>query len=88
MKFLRIFCQRRKMQYFANLNEKNITDNRNFWQTVKPFLSSGKKFKRKYLLKLKDKESLDGFQREIRKLKPFEYPCRICRTIVPNLDFI
>ena len=54
------------MQYFANLNEKNITDNRNFWQTVKPFFSSGKKLKRKYLLKLKDKESLDGFQREIR----------------------
>ena len=78
MKFLRIFCQRRKMQYFANLNEKNITDNRNFWQTVKPFI----------LLKLKDKESLDGFKREIRKLKPFEYPCRICRTVVPNLDFI
>ena len=78
MKFLRIFSQRRKMQHFANLNEKNITDNRNFWQTVKPFI----------LLKLKDKESLDGFKREIRKLKPFEYPCRICRTVVPNLDFI
>ena len=46
MKFLRIFSQRRKMQHFANLNEKNITDNRNFWQTVKPFISSGKKFKR------------------------------------------
>ena len=66
MKFLRIFSQRRKMQHFANLNEKNITDNRNFWQTVKPFFSSGKKLKRKYLLKLKDKEPLDGFQREIR----------------------
>ena len=28
-----------KREYFANLNEKNITDNRKFWQTVKPFLS-------------------------------------------------
>ena len=27
-----------KWEYFANLNEKNITDNRKFWQTVKPFL--------------------------------------------------
>ena len=26
-----------KWEYFANLNEKNITDNRKFWQTVKPF---------------------------------------------------
>ena len=26
-------------EYFANLNEKNITDNRNFWRTVKPSLS-------------------------------------------------
>ena len=28
--------------YFANLNKKNITDNKRFWKTVKPFLS--KKF--------------------------------------------
>ena len=28
-----------KREYFANLNEKNITDNRKFWQTVNPFLS-------------------------------------------------
>ena len=34
------------MQYFANLNENNIIDNRKFWQTVKPFLS-GKKIKGK-----------------------------------------
>ena len=27
-----------KREYFINLNEKNITDNRKFWQTVKPFL--------------------------------------------------
>ena len=27
----------RKRKYFANLNEKNITDNKKFWQAVKPF---------------------------------------------------
>ena len=27
-----------KREYFSNLNENNITDNRRFWQTVKPFL--------------------------------------------------
>ena len=28
-----------KKKYFANLNEKVITDNKNYWQTIKPFLS-------------------------------------------------
>ena len=36
----------------------------------------------------KDKESLDGFKREIKNWKPAECPCRICRTFVPKLDFI
>ena len=31
--------RKEKIEYFANLNEKDITDNRKFWYTVKPFLS-------------------------------------------------
>ena len=27
------------MIYYGNLNEKDITDNKEFWKTVKPFLS-------------------------------------------------
>ena len=27
------------MIYYGNLNEKDITDNKKFWKTVKPFLS-------------------------------------------------
>ena len=27
-----------KMNYYGNLNEKDITDNKKFWKTVKPFL--------------------------------------------------
>ena len=38
-----------KKEYFANLNEKNITDNRKFWQTVKPFLSQKNKSRGKKL---------------------------------------
>ena len=38
-----------KKEYFANLNEKNITDNRKFWQTVKPFLSQKNKSREKKL---------------------------------------
>ena len=39
----RNFClsllRKEKREYFANLNEKGITDNRMFWHIVKPFLS-------------------------------------------------
>ena len=31
--------RRTKMNYNWNLNEKDITDNKKFWETVKPFLS-------------------------------------------------
>ena len=27
------------MNYYGNLNEKDVTDNKKFWKTVKPFLS-------------------------------------------------
>ena len=37
------FLRKEKKHYFAKLNEKNITDNRKFWQTVKPFLSKKNK---------------------------------------------
>ena len=37
------FCasllRKEKKQYFAKLNEKNTTDNRKFWETVKPSLN-------------------------------------------------
>ena len=34
-----IFSKKKKRQYFVKLIEKSITNNRKFWQTVKPFLS-------------------------------------------------
>ena len=39
-----------KGEHFANLNEKNITDNRKFWQTVKPFISEKNKSREKTAL--------------------------------------
>ena len=33
-----------KKDYFSNLNEKQITDNKRFWKTVKPFLSNKVQF--------------------------------------------
>ena len=38
--------RKEKKEYFANLNEKGIIDNKKFWQTVKPFLSEKLKVKR------------------------------------------
>ena len=39
-----------KRENFANIIEKNITDSRKFWQTVKPFLSDKNKSKEKITL--------------------------------------
>ena len=49
-KLLCITSQKSKREYFANLNEKNITDSRNFWQTVKPFLNEKNKSREKITL--------------------------------------
>ena len=50
----RNFCvslvRNEKKEYFANLNEKNITDNKKFWQAVKPFLSEKNKSREKITL--------------------------------------
>ena len=32
-----------------------------------------------------NKNFLDGFKKEVKKWKPTDCPCRICKTFVPNL---
>ena len=39
--------RKEKKKYFANLNEKDITDNKKFWQTIKSFLSEKTKSREK-----------------------------------------
>ena len=39
--------RKEKKEYFANLNEKHVIDNKMFWQTVKPFLSKKLKSREK-----------------------------------------
>ena len=41
--FCVLLLRKLKRGYFANLKEKNITDNKKFWRTVKPFLSNKNK---------------------------------------------
>ena len=42
--------RKEKKKYFANLNEKDITDNKKCWQTSKPFLSEKTKSREKITL--------------------------------------
>ena len=46
--FAFLFWEKRKRNIFAKINEKDISDNRKFWQTVKPIISD----------KIKSKESI------------------------------
>ena len=50
----RNFCvsllRKTKKDYYTNLNEKNIADNKKFWQTVKPLFSGKVKSKEKITL--------------------------------------
>ena len=42
--------RKEKKKYFANLHEKDITDNKNFWQTIKSFHSEKTKSREKITL--------------------------------------
>ena len=37
---------------------------------------------------IKTINSLAGFKKEIRKWKPVNCPCRICKVFIPNLGFL
>ena len=66
-----------KREYFANVNEKNITDNRNFWHTVKPFLSEKNKSREKVTL-LKNEEIISN---DVEVANTLTTICRMLFTI-------
>ena len=45
-------------------------------------------FGNKVPTEIKNKDSLVGFKKEIRKWKPLNCPCRIRKTFIANLGFI
>ena len=47
-----------KTKYYANLNERDLTDNKQFWRTVKPALSDKIKSSEKITL-VEQRETLD-----------------------------
>ena len=71
--------RKEKKKHFANLNEKDITDNRKFWQTVEPFLSE--KLKPSEKITLVEKEELVSREYDVA-------PCfnQFFSNIAKNLD--
>ena len=77
--------RKEKKEYFARLNEKDITDNRKFWHTVKPFLSDKVKSREAIILvdndyiKSKENEAANTFNNFfsniVKNLKIPEYQC-------------
>ena len=57
------FLRKEKREYFANLNEKDITDNRTFWHIVKPFLSD--KIKSREIITLVNNENITSKEAEV-----------------------
>ena len=47
--------EKNKKQYYANLNKKDVADNKKFWKTVKPLLSDKIKWSEKITLLEDDK---------------------------------
>ena len=71
--------RKEKKEYFANLNEKDIIDNKKFWQTVKPFLSE--KLKSREKITLVEKEELVSSESDVaQRFNQF------FSNIVKNLD--
>ena len=56
----------REKEYFANLSEKEITDNRKFWHTVKPFFFSHK-VKSKEAIILINNNNIESKDTEVAK---------------------
>ena len=54
-----------KKDYFANLDIKSVTDNKKFWQTVKPLFSN--KVKAKAVIKLVENDAMIDDESEIAK---------------------
>ena len=50
-----------KLDYFGNLNEKDINENKTFWKTIKPFLSDKVKLTNKVTLIDNEEIIMDNF---------------------------
>ena len=70
-------------KYFANLNEKDIVDNRKFWQIVKPFLSE--KLKSREKITLVEKEELVSSESDVAQCFNHLFQILLKILIYPNM---
>ena len=59
---LRTSFEKNQKQYYANLNEKDVADNKKLWKTVKPLLSNKIKLNKKITLVEDDKIFTQGIK--------------------------
>ena len=48
----------------------------------------GPKIWEQIAIEIKNKDSLISFKKEIKKWKPLNCPCRLCKTYIANVGFI
>ena len=68
-----------KKEYFSNLNEKDLTDNKKFWKIVKPFLSN-KNISTEKITLVENEEVVDSDEKASEMFNTF------FTNIVPNLN--
>ena len=73
------FLRKTKREYYSNLDEKNIYDNKTFWKTVKPMLSKKIKFNERITL-IENDEIIKTEKRTAEVLNAF------FSNVVQNLD--
>ena len=59
-----------KKLYYSNLDEKNVTDNKTFWKTTKPFLSD-KTVSREKITLIEEDESVESDSNTAQILNTF-----------------
>ena len=75
--------KKEKKEYFANFNEKDIIDNKMFWQTVNPFLSE--KLKSREKITLVEKEELVSSESDVAQRFNQFFQILLKILIYPNM---
>ena len=79
--FSRLHKKERKI-YYEKLNVKNVTDNKTFWKTVKPFLSDKENLSSKITMDQEVAQKLNDFFSD--SVKFLEIPINSYLTIVTD----
>ena len=79
-----VSLRKEKKKYFANLHEKDITDNKKFWQTIKTFLSEKTKLREK--ITLIEKENLVSDDAEVANCLKKIFSNIVRNLVIPKYE--